>query len=67
MQPRRRTLRWTLLLAATSPGCRAPLTFVRTAAFDIAWNQTLPGTDDPEEDGLSLFLCAAHAMGSNPE
>ena len=45
-----------LLLVATSPGCRAPLTLVRTAAFDIAWNQTLPGTEDPEEDGLSLVL-----------
>ena len=52
-----------LLLVATSPGCLAPLTFVRTAP-DVAWNQTLPGTDDPEEDGLSLVL---HAIsGSNP-
>ena len=63
---RRRTLLCALLLAATSPGCRAPLTFVRTAPFDVAWNQTLPGTDDPEEDALELVLCAV-AMGSNHE
>ena len=59
---RRRTLPCALLLAATSPGCRAPLTFVRTAPFDVAWNQTLPWTDDPEEDALELVLCSHHGL-----
>ncbi len=58
----RRTLPCALLLAAAPPGCRAPLTFVRTAPFDIAWNQTLPGTDDPEEDALELVLCSHHGL-----
>ena len=52
-------LAWALLLLGTSPRCRAPLTFVRTAA-SAGWNQTLPGTDDPDEDGLSLTLHVSH-------
>lgn len=55
----RRTLACALLLLGTSPRCRAPLTFVRTAA-SAGWNQTLPGTDDPDEDGLSLVLHVSH-------
>lgn len=41
------------LLLLASPDCRAPLTFVRSAA-SADWNQTLP-TDDPV-DNLSLVL-----------
>ena len=55
----RPTLACALLLLTTSPRCRAPLTFVRTAA-SAGWNQTLPGTDDPDEDGLSLTLHVSH-------
>ena len=55
----RPTLACALLLLGTSPCCRAPLTFVRTAA-SAGWNQTLPGTDDPNEDGLSLILHVSH-------
>ena len=55
----RPTLACALLLLGTSPRCRAPLTFVRTAA-SAGWNQTLPGTDDPDEDGLSLVLHVSH-------
>ena len=55
----RPTLACALLLLTTSPCCRAPLTFVRTAA-SAGWNQTLPGTDDPNEDGLSLILHVSH-------
>ena len=50
----RLVLVWTLLLA--SPGCRAPVTFVRRAP-SADWNQTLP-TDDLED--LVLHVTSTH-------